>query len=176
MSLFRNITLFVYSVIINLVLRIGITGHRFEPDNTPEDKRKRPAPNIPGIENAIREILEVIKNTFKGIADVHGDLFDFKTEKYQRQGKGVIRIISALASGADQWVARIASETPFNFELQAVLPFHRNEYIQDFTDPAEISEFGYLLNKAGSDFCGGEYKDGQPFRFWFNGCESCDPA
>jgi hypothetical protein len=65
-----------------LVLRIGVTGHRTEPDVMPPgEKRKRPIPDIPAIRASINEVLEVIRASFKGVADTKGELFDLTLGK-----------------------------------------------------------------------------------------------
>jgi hypothetical protein len=129
-----------------LVLRIGVTGHRTESDDLPEDIRKRPIPDIPAIRASVRVVLEVIRTSFKGVADTKGELFDLTSEKYRQPGGGTLRIISALASGADQWVAEEAIN--LGFELQSVLPFSREEYLKDFTVPSEAESYKHLLEKA----------------------------
>jgi hypothetical protein len=130
-----------------LVLRIGVTGHRTEPDVMPAGKKRKHAiPDIPAIRVSIHEVLEVIRASFKGVADTKGDLFDLTSEKYRQPGGGTLRIISALASGADQWVAEEAIN--LGFELQSVLPFSRDEYLNDFTVPSEAESYKYLLSKA----------------------------
>jgi len=130
-----------------LVLRIGVTGHRTEPDVLPPGvKRKRPIPDIPAIRASIQEVLEVIRASFKGVADTKGDLFDLTQGEYRQPGGGTLRIISALASGADQWVAEEAIS--LSFELQSVLPFSREKYLEDFTVPSEAESYKSLLSKA----------------------------
>jgi hypothetical protein len=133
-----------------LALRIGVTGHRPDPVNIPEEKRKRPLPDMPAIHKAIHEILEVIRNSFNGIAHRNGHLFDLKPNQYSQPGGGALCIVSALASGADQWVAQIATGPDFNFELQCILPFHRDEYVKDFSEPSDIELFNILLQQASS--------------------------
>ncbi|MCX6249606.1 MAG: hypothetical protein NTX61_02535 [Bacteroidetes bacterium] len=59
-----------------LVLRIGVTGHRPEPDILPPNvKRKRDKPDIPAIRATIKEVLEIIQFSFKGVPDANGHLF-----------------------------------------------------------------------------------------------------
>jgi len=129
-----------------LVLRIGVTGHRTEPDDLSVKKRKRPIPNIPAIRTSIHEVLDVILISFKAVAETNGDLFDLTPTKYSQPGGGALRIISALASGADQWVAEEAIK--LGFELQSVLPFNRDEYLKDFTVQADADLYLKLLGKA----------------------------
>lgn len=54
--------------------------------------------------------------------------------------------VSALADGADQIAAAIALE--LGFELHAILPFPRETYRQDFTDPDARRAFDSLLDRA----------------------------
>jgi hypothetical protein len=129
-----------------LVLRIGVTGHRTEPEDLPDVNRKRAVPNIPAIHSTISEVLEVIRVSFKGMADTKGDLFDLSATKFPQPGGGTLRIISALASGADQWVVHEALK--LNFELQSILPFDRDEYLKDFTIQSDASAYLELLEKA----------------------------
>lgn len=128
-----------------LVFRIGVTGHRTEPDDLPDSIRKRAVPDILSIRTIIKEVLEVILVSFKGVADTNGRLFD-QTSKGNAKLGGKLRVVSALASGADQWVADEAIK--LGFELQSILPFSRDEYLNDFTVPAEKQEFITLLSKA----------------------------
>lgn len=130
-----------------LVLRIGVTGHRTEPDVMPTgQKRKRPIPDIPAIEASIHEVLEVIRTSFKGVPDTNGELFDLTQTGNSQPGGGTLRIISALASGADQWVAEEALN--LGFEPQSVLPFERDEYLKDFTVQADAKSYLELLGRA----------------------------
>src|SRR5664280_2633755 len=97
-----------------LVLRIGVTGHRSEPEIMPTgEKRKRSIPNIPAIRASIQEVLEVIRVSLKGVTDANGDLFDLTPDGHCQPGGGTLRIVSALASGADQWVAEEAIKLGF---------------------------------------------------------------
>lgn len=130
-----------------LVLRIGVTGHRKEPDIMPTGvSRKRAIPDIPAIRASIQEVLEVIRVSLKGVADTNGELFDLTQTGNSQPGEGILRIISALASGADQWVADEALK--LGFELQSVLPFERDEYLKDFTVQADAKSYLELLSKA----------------------------
>ncbi len=53
-------------------------------------KRKRPIPDIPAIRASILEVLEVIRASFKGVADTKGELFDLTSEKYSQPGGGTL--------------------------------------------------------------------------------------
>jgi hypothetical protein len=118
-----------------LVLRVGVVGHRHDP-------KKRPDPNVAALREICRKLLLHIQDTFKGVATIHHDLF---AETPLR-----LRLISALAEGADQWVASEAEQ--LGYELQAVLPFERTEYEKDFTDPGVKAEYCRLRDAATAVF------------------------
>lgn len=134
---------------VPLVLSIGVTGHRTEKVVfTPGEKRKRKIPDIPAIRASVREVLEVIRVSFVGVADIKGELYDLISEENRQPGGGTLRIISGLASGADQWVAEAAIN--LGFELQSILPFSHEEYLKDFTVASEAEAYKSLLSKASS--------------------------
>src|SRR5690606_24045814 len=65
----------------------------------------------------------------------------------------VIRVVSALAEGADRMIVdRQALGLEFGFELVAALPFLRNEYERDFMQRESgtdaLDEFGRFLDMA----------------------------
>jgi hypothetical protein len=125
-----------------LVLRVGVTGHRPDP-------QKRSAPNVAALCEICRELLLRIQDTFAGVATIHHDLFDQAQLRQDGKPQG-LRLISALAEGADQWVASEAVQ--LGYELQAVLPFERTEYEKDFTDPGVKDEHCQLREKATAVF------------------------
>jgi hypothetical protein len=133
-------------------LRIGITGHRLEPPDTPQEKRKRSDPDTEAIIHSVREILDVISASFKGVADTHGHLFDLTCPEEPENGsnkrpfKGSLRIISALAEGPDQWVAQEAMAK--DYELQAIIPLNYNEYLNDFWNEEDKKSFRKLFRAA----------------------------
>jgi len=129
-----------------LVLRIGVTGHRLEPDNISQEKRKRTVPNIGVIQTTIKEVLEVIQVSFKGVAETSDHLFDLMSTGVSQLGGGTLRIVSGLASGADQWVANEA--IGLGFELQSILPFERDEFLKDFTVQSDAETYLDLLGKS----------------------------
>lgn len=57
-----------------------------------------------------------------------------------------INILTGLAQGADQLVARVALK--HNFSLIAVLPFVQNEYEKDFNGSDELNKFRELLQQC----------------------------
>jgi hypothetical protein len=125
---------------VPLVLRIGVTGHR-------PDSDKRPSVSENEIRKTTAEILQIIQNSFSGIADTYSDLF-----LNQGESKGTLRIISCLAEGADQWVTEEALQK--GFELQCILPFDRQEYLKDFKNSSNncFKIYQHLLTKASAIF------------------------
>jgi hypothetical protein len=90
--------------------------------------------------------LEVILASFKGLADTNGDLFDLTLTEHSQPCGGTLRIISSLASGADQWVAEAAIE--LGFEMQSLLPFTHEEYLKDFKIQQDSNAYLDLLDRA----------------------------
>jgi hypothetical protein len=125
--------------LVPLVLRVGVTGHR--PDPT-----KRPTPDIAQLRRVISEVLKIILDSANGVADVSDGVFArVKGEEAQRVDRR-LRIISALAAGADQWLADEAIK--LGYELQSPLPFAREEYRKDFKNSSDAKEFDRLLGRA----------------------------
>lgn len=124
-------------------LRIGVTGHRTELNVISGQDPKRPQPDIKAIRAIIREVLQVIYSAVKKT------IFD-RIEKCDPALNGNpnidLRIISALASGADQWVADEAIK--IGFKLEAVLPFSRDEYLRDFKNRTDAESYEYLIKNA----------------------------
>lgn len=97
-------------------IRIGVTGHRDLGDD--------------GSIARIRQVVKVILATLRGPTDT--PVRD-------------LRVISALAEGADQIVAEEGCE--LGIDLHVVLPFARDEYRKDFSGPSE-ERFDRLLTTA----------------------------
>lgn len=106
--------------LVPLVLRVGVTGHR-------PDDAKRKDPDVGAIRCALAEVLKTVQLVVDRVAkdrrDLHAPLPDEGARRH-------VRLISALASGPDQWAAREA--VALGYELQCVLPFGRDEYREDF--------------------------------------------
>ena len=129
-----------------LILRIGVTGHRTEPSNLPITKRKRSAPNIPAIRLTIQKVLEIISVSFDYEANPNKDLCNTEKVKFNQHYRATLQITSALASGTDQWAVEEALK--LGFDLHAVLPFNKEEYLKDFSIPVEANTYRRLLSKA----------------------------
>ena len=114
-----------------LVFHVGVTGHR-------PDRAKRPTPDEDAIRRVVREVLGIIGDAVRGVGQVKPELFDGPRDANGVAVLPTLRLLSSLAEGADQWVAREAVK--LSYELQAPLPFSREEYAKDFdaadgTDP-----------------------------------------
>ncbi|MCX6927567.1 MAG: hypothetical protein NT154_30820, partial [Verrucomicrobia bacterium] len=93
----------------------------------------------------MEEVLGVIHDSFKGVANTSGHLFDLRPSTETQSYRSNLRLVSALAAGADQWVAQEALRQ--GFELQAILPFDRDEYRKDFAG-SEVGAYDELLDGA----------------------------
>lgn len=117
-----------------LVLRVGVTGHRWNKIGEPETDSYK------AVEDAVRKALKGLEDS---LAAVH--LKACKLDCYDPEPP-LIRIVSALAEGAD----RIAAEEAMALgaELQVILPFARETYKDDFTKPSSKAAFDELLDHA----------------------------
>lgn len=121
-----------------LILRVGVTGHR------PDPKKGRPLPDVARLRETVREILKHISEAVHGVAEAHGNVFNLTGGNQEHPG--YLRVVSALAEGADQWIADEA--LALGYDLQCPLPFAREEYEKDFEDPAAQTEYLRLLSRA----------------------------
>jgi hypothetical protein len=131
---------------VPLLLCIGVTGHRTEPVDLQEKCLERPIPDMTSIRAIIREVLGVIRFAFQEVTKTHYELDDLTTIKFQKSNGNILRIVSGLASGADQWVAVEAIKQ--DYELEAILPFARVDYLKDYTIKEDAESLQYLLKKA----------------------------
>lgn len=116
--------LFAHPPRVPLVLRLGVTGHRPEPT-------KRVDADPAATRAVAVRVLSIIRTAVDRVADVGGDVFAVSNEGGpDARIPPRLRIVSALAAGPDQWVAGEA--VALGCELQCVLPFHRDEYREDF--------------------------------------------
>ncbi len=113
-----------------LVLRVGITGHR--PNKLGSDTK------------AVRAKVRAVLTAIKEILDSAGA--EARALGCYRPEPPLLRIISALAEGADRIAAEEAME--LGAELQVVLPFAKEEYERDFETDASKEEFRALMARA----------------------------
>ena len=113
---------------VPFVLSLGVSGHR------PELLGDAMA----GIEQRLDALLRDITSAAHDVAASHSDFF---AEDAPR-----ITLVSPLAEGADQAAASAAVGR--GIELQAVLPFARDEYENDFASLAARKRFQDLLGRA----------------------------
>lgn len=123
-----------------IVFRIGVTGHR-NIDRAAEDALRRAARTV--LRSAMEAAEQVWKENRPG----------YSTEPPR------VRVVSSLAKGADTVVAQVADELardhPGRYELQAPIPFLREDYEKDFhlpgspdPDRTALDEFDRLTRKA----------------------------
>lgn len=137
-----------------LCFRVGISGHRPKPDKQPDAWRDRALEQL-------EAIYAEIDDTLRHVWWESGELYS--------QAAPTVRLVSGLAEGADQLAvaamahrnARIASaivgaDQPLRWKLDAVLPFPRESYKEDFrqsaADPSKsvVGAFEDALKKATS--------------------------
>lgn len=106
--------------------RVGVTGHR------PKDLTNA---NLDILNDRIRKVLASLRDFAVSLSQAQS--------YYTNPGKPIMRVISALAEGADRHVAGQALK--LGFELQSPLPFERDEYSKDFQSEDSIREFNALL-------------------------------
>ncbi|MBP1637043.1 MAG: hypothetical protein H6Q10_3617, partial [Acidobacteria bacterium] len=133
--------------LVPLVFRVGVTGHR-------PDHGKRPDPDVAAIRASVRAVLAAVREVVERVAAGRTDLFAPLAAGGAETTRRHVRLVSALAPGPDQWVAREAVKQ--GFELQCVLPFAREEYRQDLAGPWPAAdseaEFEALLQLASAVF------------------------
>ncbi|MHC1733931.1 MAG: hypothetical protein AB9888_18110 [Bacteroidales bacterium] len=104
-------------------LRIGVTGHRVLQDPL-------------AVNDAVERLLLTIRRSLEEVNTV-------PARKTRLQWK----VVSALAKGTDQIVARLAMEK-LGASLDVVLPAEPDVYRKDFEDPDDLEEFNRLFEKA----------------------------
>jgi len=112
-----------------LTLRIGVTGHR-------PNKLGQEAGAVLAVQ--IEAMLQRMRQQFARLQDENDGLYAEATP--------CLRVISALAEGADRLVASAALRQ--NCDLMAVLPFARDSYLRDFVEQASRDDFCALLGCA----------------------------
>ena len=114
-----------------VALSIGVIGHR--PDRLPESGAKHVA-------DEIERVLDLI--TAKVLASHN----DGRSREIFSDAAPSLRIVSALAEGADRMVARAGMARQMT--LDVVLPFTKTEYASDFQTDASKAEFNELLGAS----------------------------
>jgi hypothetical protein len=117
-----------------LTLRVGITGHR---------------PNkLHG--TAVERIERQLPLVFAAIDAAAGEILTANSDFYAQE-PSAIRLVSGLAEGADQMAV---AACPRSWQIEAILPFPKDEYLNDFAKSAAVhgrdvrSEFEESLHKA----------------------------
>jgi hypothetical protein len=111
------------------VLNIGITGHRG--DRLTESLE-------PAVRARVTEVLELVTGV---VGDIH-----LKGAAWFNGEKPELRLISALAEGADRLCASVALE--LGFQLDCPMPFAADVYAQDFDSDDSRAEFEALCARA----------------------------
>lgn len=111
------------------VLTVGITGHR----------RNRLTSDLEAAARARTDmVLETIATAAARLAEAGAGWFE--------RGPANLRLLSALAEGADRMCAEVALAQ--GYSLDAVLPFDRATYEADFSTAASLGHFHHLLQAA----------------------------
>jgi uncharacterized protein DUF4231 len=112
-----------------LTLRVGIAGHR--PDKLDATRASR-----------VEERLPIV---FAAVADAAKQTLAANSDCYA-PAEPIIRLISGFAEGTDQIAVRLC---PPSWQIEAILPFAKDVYLDSFADDAR-STFGELLARAGT--------------------------
>ncbi len=120
-----------------LVLRVGVTGHRL--NKLPEDTKP--------LEGVLTGVLKAIQETLEAVYRENESVFQ---PLAAGETKGRIRIISALAEGADQMVALAGGR--LGADLQCILPFAEEAYAKDFESDLALQAFRGFLDGASAVF------------------------
>src|SRR6185295_221535 len=121
-----------------LTVRVGVTGHRMDA-LPPEGENQK-------LRDQIKQVLEEIK---KITMDIFARRTEYGIETYSSEDP-CLRLISPLAEGADRLVAEEALK--LGIELHCPLPFHREEYAEDFPSESSREIYRNLLSEAKSIF------------------------
>jgi hypothetical protein len=121
-----------------LVLRVGITGHRW-------DKLDRAAE--PLLLKQITAVLREVRDLAAKIGNDDGSGYRSPEADPSRAEPATVelRLITALAEGADRLLVEAA---PTGWQLQAILPFPPDVYQEDFTEPNSRQTLDDLLARA----------------------------
>jgi hypothetical protein len=118
-----------------LTLRVGITGHRPKPERLPPQ-------SLGFVGGRLKQVFDAVDKALADLVEKYKDYFD---------GVPAVRLVSALAEGADQLAV---AAKPAVWALDAVLPLPRNHYVKDFETPlvgerdSAVRTFTDLLDRA----------------------------
>lgn len=119
-----------------LVFRVGITGHLNVPD-------------VDGNRNVLNDVLRTVRDTTKGLAPQFAEALPSHSDAPDPQ----LRLLTQLAAGVDQLAAKVARN--LGYRIQAVLPFHREEFEKDIAasagGDAALREFKRLIHIIKAD-------------------------
>lgn len=111
------------------VLNVGVTGHRV--NRLTEELE-------PAARKRVAEVLALIRQT---VGEVH-----LKGASWFNGDRPELRLISAIAEGADRLCADVGLE--LGYRLDCPLPFEASAYAEDFTEPGSRSLFEALIARA----------------------------
>ena len=111
------------------VLSVGVTGHRAD---------VLPAGSLDALRSRIRDVLLLVAEAGRALLDREQNCFAPLPPR--------LRFVSPIADGADQIAAEVALE--LGWELQAVLPFGRDEYRASLANSAARERFDALIGSA----------------------------
>ena len=97
-----------------LALRVGITGHRWREALHADDERLDPA-HADDVRATLRTVLARIRTATHAVKRSHHLSFD--------QGAPTLALVSALAEGADELAAEVATEPDSGYVLDIVAPY-----------------------------------------------------
>lgn len=116
-----------------LCLTVGVTGHR---------EHKLVGVDIVALTATVTRTLSQLHQSLRAVGKHHHTAFSDEPAQ--------LRMVSALADGADTIVAKAALAA--GWRVDACLPFPRDEYANDFSEGAHHDDFVALLEKASSTF------------------------
>lgn len=117
-----------------LTLNLAVTGHRWDRLD-------------PGDATAIRASATTLLNRVRSELAARAERWSRRLTGHEGPGASRVRVLSALAEGADRLVAQAGLD--LGMELQVILPFPQPIYEEDFNTPASRAEFAQLLTRAG---------------------------
>ena len=114
---------------VPFVLSVGVTGHRAD---------ALAAGDVERLRERVRETLVLIEHAGRALLDRERGRF--------APGPARLRFVSPIADGTDQIAAEIACE--LGWDLQAILPFPRDQYRRSLANHGARERFDALLTQA----------------------------